>query len=173
MSSLLAARLLEATDQAASIAGQGMRDMTRIAASDPGLWVEILTANAAPVAGVLAALRRDLDEVLVALARADHGGQEAIAEALRRGNAGRDRVPGKHGPGTSAPTAVVPVLIADRPGELGRLFAAVAEAGLSVEDVRIEHVLGKPTGVVELTVEVVSAPALGEALRAAGWVVRG
>ena len=31
-------------------------------------------------------------------------------------------------------------------------FAAVAEAGFSVEDVRIEHVLGRPTGVVEITV---------------------
>lgn len=173
LSSLLAARLLDTTEQTVSIAGQGLRDMTRIAASDPGLWVEILTANAAPVGAVLAALREDLDTVLAALARVDHGGQEAVAEALRRGNAGRDRVPGKHGPGTATPTAVVPVLISDRPGELGRLFAAVAEAGLSVEDVRIEHVLGKPTGVVELSVAAGSAAELGEALRAAGWVVRG
>lgn len=173
LSSLLAARLLDTTEEAASIAGQGLRDMTRIAASDPSLWVEILTANAAPVAGVLAALRRDLDEVLGALARADRGGQEVVAEVLRRGNAGRDRVPGKHGPGALPATAVVPVLIADRPGELGRLFAAVAEAGPSVEDVRIEHVLGKPTGVVQIAVEATAAPALGEALRAAGWEVRG
>jgi prephenate dehydrogenase len=52
------------------------------------------------------------------------------------------------------------------------LFAAVAEAGYSVEDVRIEHVLGRPTGVVEITVAEVSAAPLTEALVAAGWDVR-
>jgi prephenate dehydrogenase len=64
------------------------------------------------------------------------------------------------------------VAVPDQPGELGRLFAAVAEAGYSVEDVRIEHVLGRPTGVVEITVGEVSAVPLSEALGAQGWDVR-
>jgi len=41
-----------------------------------------------------------------------------------------------------------------------------------VEDVRIEHVLGRPTGVVEITVEESVAEPLGAALGAGGWVVR-
>ncbi len=57
---------------------------------------------------------------------------------LRRGNAGRARVPGKHG---AAPTAyeTVAVLIGDQPGELARLFADAGAAGVNIEDVRIEH----------------------------------
>jgi prephenate dehydrogenase len=171
LSSLLAARLLDSSDTVVSIAGQGLRDMTRIAASDADLWSEILSANATPVAAVLGALRADLDALLHALGSIDQGGQDVLAEALRRGNAGRDRVPGKHGARPS-PTAVVPVAVPDQPGELGRLFAAVAEAGYSVEDVRIEHVLGRPTGVVEITVGEVSAVPLSEALSAQGWDVR-
>ncbi len=171
LASLLAARLLESSDTVVSIAGQGLRDMTRIAASDADLWVEILSANATPVSAVLGDLRADLDSLLHALGSIDQGGEDVLAETLRRGNAGRDRVPGKHGARPS-PTAVVPVAVPDQPGELGRLFAAVAEAGHSVEDVRIEHVLGRPTGVVEITVGEVSAAPLAKALDAQGWDVR-
>jgi prephenate dehydrogenase len=172
VSSLLAGRLLDTSDEAVSIAGQGLRDMTRIAASDADLWVEILSANAGPVASVLTALRRDLDSLLEALASVDRGGQDVVAETLRRGNEGRQRIPGKHGAQT-APTIEVPVVVPDAPGELGRLFAAVAEAGFSVEDVRIEHVLGRPTGVVEISVAEAAATPLAVALRAGGWDVRG
>ncbi len=171
ISSLLAARLLDSSETTAAIAGPGLRDMTRIAASDPQLWVEILTANADSVADVLAALRRDLDAIIGALGSHDADGAAGVAEALRRGNAGRDRVPGKHG-ARATPMAVVPVAVPDRPGELGRLFAAVAEVGLQVEDVRIEHILGRPTGVVEISVDRQSAQHLAETLRAGGWDVR-
>ena len=171
LSSLLAAQLLDSSDTVVSVAGQGLRDMTRIAQSDPRLWVEILSANATPVAAVLGAVRADLDSLLHALGSIDQGGEDLLTEALRRGNAGRDRVPGKHGARRS-PMAVVPVAVPDQPGELGRLFAAVAEAGFSVEDVRIEHVLGRPTGVVEITVGRSAADPLADALVADGWDVR-
>ncbi len=172
VSSLLAARLLDSSVEAVSIAGQGLRDMTRIAGSDADLWVEILSANAGPVASVLAALRADLDSLLDALGSLDRGGQDVVAETLRRGNEGRERIPGKHGARTE-PTVEVPVVVPDAPGELGRLFAAVADAGFSVEDVRIEHVLGRPTGVVEISVTKAAATPLAVALRAGGWEVRG
>lgn len=171
LASLLAARLLDASDAVVSVAGQGLRDMTRIAASDPDLWVDILSANATPVTAVLTEIRSDLDSLLQALGSIDQGGEEVVAEALRRGNAGRGRVPGKHG-ARPAPTSVVPVAVADRPGELGRLFAAVADAGYSVEDVRIEHALGRPTGVVEISVAEAAAEPLAEALGSDGWEVR-
>ena len=43
--------------------GQGLRDVTRIAAGDTGLWTQILAANAAPVARVLADVAADLPRV--------------------------------------------------------------------------------------------------------------
>jgi prephenate dehydrogenase len=44
--SLVAARLEPLDDAAVALAGQGLRDVTRIAASDPGLWTQILAGNA-------------------------------------------------------------------------------------------------------------------------------
>ena len=51
--SLVAARLRGADDAALGLAGQGLRDVTRLAASDPALWTSILAANAAAVREVL------------------------------------------------------------------------------------------------------------------------
>ncbi|MEJ2579329.1 MAG: prephenate dehydrogenase, partial [Kineosporiaceae bacterium] len=124
--SLVAARLRQAGDSAVALSGQGLRDVTRIAGSDPMLWSQILSANAGPVVQVLRQLRDDLDGVVTALAALDaeepeapaEGARAAVARAVADGNAGRARIPGKHG---GAPTSytVLTVLVPDRPGALG------------------------------------------------------
>ncbi|WP_062215049.1 prephenate dehydrogenase [Streptomyces sp. NBRC 109706] len=178
VSSLVAARLREADEAAVRLCGQGIRDVTRIAASDPRMWVEILSANPGPVADVLAEVAADLDETvrsLRALESADEAKREAgvagVEALLRRGNAGRERVPGKHG---AAPTSyeTVAVSITDRPGELARIFADAGRAGVNVEDVRIEHATGQQSGLVQLMVEPSAAPALAAALGERGWTIR-
>lgn len=68
ISAAMAARLADASDGALSLAGQGLRDVTRIAAGDAGLWTQILAANAVPVADVLAAVAADLAAVAETLA---------------------------------------------------------------------------------------------------------
>ncbi|UYQ61349.1 prephenate dehydrogenase [Streptomyces peucetius] len=178
ISSMVAARLEDADDTAVRLCGQGIRDVTRIAASDPRMWVEILSANPAPVADVLAGVAADLDETvraLRALQSSDESkrqdGAEGIEAVLRRGNAGRVRVPGKHG---TAPTSyeIVAVLISDQPGELARIFADAGRAGVNIEDVRIEHATGQQAGLVQLMVEPTAAPLLTTALRERGWSIR-
>ncbi|MBO0820854.1 MAG: prephenate dehydrogenase/arogenate dehydrogenase family protein, partial [Nocardiopsaceae bacterium] len=59
------------------LAGQGLRDVTRIAAGDPALWTQILSANAGPVAEVLAAVANDLAAASEALAAAASGSPAA------------------------------------------------------------------------------------------------
>jgi len=178
VSSLVAARLEHAEDAAVRLCGQGILDVTRIAGSEPGMWMDILAANPGPVADVLADLATDLAETVTALRAlqsADddkrRGGAVGIEDVLRRGNAGRAKVPGKHG---AAPKAyeVVAVLIGDQPGELARLFADAGAAGVNVEDVRIEHSTGQQAGLVNLVVEPRSAPVLSAALRERGWALR-
>jgi prephenate dehydrogenase len=178
VSSLVAARLREADDSAVRLCGQGIRDVTRIAASEPGMWIDILSANPGPVADVLTEIAADLTETveaLRALQSADEAkrrdGAAGIENVLRRGNAGQSRVPGKHG---SAPKAyeVVAVLIGDQPGELARVFADTGRAGVNIEDVRIEHSTGQQAGIVQLTVEPAAAPRLVAALREQGWAIR-
>lgn len=166
VSSVLAGQLLAAKDEHVRVAGQGLRDMTRIAGSDPGLWVDILGANPEPVAAALRSLIAGLED---ALARVEAG--DGIDVVLESGRAGRARVPGKHG-AAPEPFSIIAVMIVDRPGELARLFTAAADADVSIEDVTIEHVLGRPSGLVELAVHPSAADALRTALSQGGFDVR-
>jgi prephenate dehydrogenase len=166
----MAACLEEAPGEALDLAGQGLRDVTRIAAGDTALWTQILSANAAAVSEVLAAVAADLAEAARVLAEDDHSGK-AVAALLDRGQAGVARIPGKHG-GAPREFAVVQVVIPDQPGELARLFDATGAAGVNIEDVRIEHSPGLPVGIAELSVRPAEAGVLLDALEAGGWPVR-
>ena len=175
----MAARLAppEVPADALALAGQGLRDVTRIAAGDSALWTQILSANAGPVAEVVAAVAADLAAAAQDLAAAEALAAEALAASgdvtglLDRGRAGVERIPGKHG-GRPRPFTVVQVVIADQPGELARLFNAAGAAGVNIEDVRIEHSPGLPVGVAELSVRPDQAPALLDAMESGGWPVR-
>ncbi|WP_328295778.1 prephenate dehydrogenase [Kineococcus sp. NBC_00420] len=173
--SLVAARLREASETAVGLAGQGLRDVTRIAGSDPTLWAQILAGNAAPVADVLEDLRRDLDDVVgalraLALDPTAPGARGRLARVIADGGSGRDRIPGKHGSAPTAYTTVV-VVVPDRPGALGRLLTEVGEAGVNLEDLRLEHSEGQAVALASIDVLPASADPLTEALRARGWTV--
>ena len=81
------------------LAGGGLRDVTRIAAGDSALWTQILSANAGPVAEVVAAVAEDLAAVARLLARlppGTHGagaGVAAVTGLLDQGRAGAGRIP--------------------------------------------------------------------------------
>jgi prephenate dehydrogenase len=170
----MAARLEHAPPGALALAGQGLRDVTRVAASDTGLWTQILAANAAHAAEVVEALAADLAAVAGALARIAGGDEESVKDLtglLERGGAGVARIPGKRG-GPAPAYAIVQVVIGDRPGELARLFHAAGRAGINIEDVRIEHSPGLPAGVAEIAVRPQAADRLIEALAEGGWPVR-
>lgn len=178
VSSMVAARLEHAEEAAVRLCGQGIRDVTRIAASDPRMWIDILSANPGPVADLLTEVAADLEETVRALRALQSSddvkrreGAGGVEDVLRRGNAGQVRVPGKHG---AAPRAyeVVAVLIDDQPGQLARIFADAGQAGVNVEDVRIEHATGQQAGLVQLMVEPKSAQVLSTALRERGWAIR-
>lgn len=167
VSAAVAARLRQASETALGLAGQGVRDVTRIAAGDPELWIGILESNALPVAVVLDEVAADLALTAVALReQAEH----PVTDLLERGGTGRRRLPGKHG-GRAPAYAVVSVVIADRPGELALLFQAAGVAGVNIEDVSIEHSPGRAVGVVELSVSPAAADTLAAELRARGWSV--
>jgi prephenate dehydrogenase len=179
----MAARLAPSSvpADALGLAGQGLRDVTRIAAGDAGLWGQILAANAGPVAEVVAAVAEDLAAAARDLAglagSSGPSGLFGVAETpdvaglLDRGRAGVARIPGKHG-GQPRNFAVVQVVIADQPGELARLFNAAGAAGVNIEDIRLEHSPGLPVGVAELSIRPDQAGLLLDAMEAGGWPVR-
>ncbi|MCU1636510.1 MAG: prephenate dehydrogenase [Cryobacterium sp.] len=172
VSTLMARRLTDASGSALNLTGQGLRDVTRVAASDPELWVQILGANAQPVRDVLLAYRDDLDRFIDALEDpAAPGARRRIAEELAGGNAGVQRLPGKHGQDRRFVSMVV--MVDDTPGQLARLLKEIGEVGVNLEDLRLEHSPGAQIGLAEISVlpEVVSR--LAEELAARGWRIAG
>ncbi|UWF78704.1 prephenate dehydrogenase [Microbacterium sp. EF45047] len=172
VASLLAARLAAADEGALRLAGQGVRDTTRIAASAPELWVQILGANAEPVVEVLDAFAEDLREVAEALRAPEAAGaRRTVADAIRRGNDGVERLPGKHGQNRRFEKLVV--MVDDTPGQLGRLFGELGELGVNVEDLRLEHSPGAQFGLAEISVEPAALRGAIEGLEQRGWRIAG
>jgi len=162
---LAAARLTDAPRAQMSLAGQGLRDVTRVAAGDPLLWQQILSSNALSVAELLQEVRDDLDLLIRELTDTT----PELAPLLARGVEGTRAIPGKHG-GPLRREATVFVVVPDRPGELARLFADAGDAGINIEDVRIDHDPGRPAGLVEISVADGAAEDLVVALGDRGWV---
>ena len=172
--SIIAATLRELPESAVGLAGQGLRDVTRIAASDPRLWTQILAGNAAAVRHVLREVRDQVGSVVDALdGLVDAGGEGSLgtlSRVLEAGNLGHARIPGKHG---AAPAAyeVVSVVVPDKPGALASLLTDVGEAGINLEDLHLEHGLGQAVGIAEIAVVPASVEPLRDALELLGWRV--
>jgi len=163
---LAAARLDGAPGEHLQLSGQGIRDVTRIAAGDPDLWQQILSANAQAVVRLLSDVRLDLDRFIGELSST----APRVQPLLERGVSGTQAIPGKHG-GPLRSVATVFILVPDRPGQLGHLLADSGDAGVNIEDIRIDHVLGRPSGLVELSVPENDGERLAEALAERGWAV--
>jgi prephenate dehydrogenase len=172
ISSLLAARLAAASTSAVELAGQGLRDTTRIASSEPELWVQILGANAGPVVDILHRYREDLDRVIAALDEpAAPGARRAVAEAIADGNAGVARIPGKHGQARHFARLII--MVPDKPGELARLLTEIGDAGVNMEDLRLEHSPGAQVGFAEISVIPEAEERLLAELQVRGWKIAG
>ena len=166
LASLAAGRLAGAPAEHLALSGQGVRDVTRVAAGDPTLYGQIVTANAEQVLALLAEVRGRLDEVIAAVGERDRPALEAL---LAEGVTGTRAIPGKHG-GPARPTRSVFVSLPDHPGELARLFADARDSEVNIEDVRIDHDPGRETGLVELVVDEERAEHLLASLEARDWV---
>ncbi|MFE1666202.1 prephenate dehydrogenase [Microbacterium sp. P02] len=170
VASLLAGRFVDAPEGSLRLAGQGVRDTTRIAASAPELWVQILGANSAPVVDVLDALAADLSAVAGALRVPEApGARRAVADAIRRGNEGVERLPGKHGQNRRFESVVV--MVDDTPGQLGRLFGELGDLDVNVEDLRLEHSPGAQFGLAEISVVPSAVRPAVEGLQSRGWKI--
>ncbi|RLP11568.1 prephenate dehydrogenase [Propionibacterium australiense] len=167
MSSLTAARLADVPPEDLRLAGQGVRDVTRIANSDPALWRQIISGNRAEISTQLKAIRDDLDRLIAGL-----DDIKTIGELIARGRSGVAALPGKHGRPASTTLEHVTVEIPDAPGALARLFVDIMGQGVNVEDLSIEHGYDRDVGYLSITVEAEQAQDLREAMGEKGWTLR-
>ena len=166
MSTLTAGHLRAVPEPHLHLAGQGIRDVTRIAASDPVLWRQIIGANRHAIRAELEGIRADLDELFDVLDDPDQ-----LEVFMARGRTGAKALPGKHGSRPSDWTSVV-VEIPDAPGALARLFADIEAVGVNVEDLAIEHDAAREVGYLSVEVSPDRAEHLKDAMRERGWALR-
>lgn len=169
VSSVVAGTLTHAHADFVGIAGGGLRDVTRIAASDPTMWIQILSANSARVAPLVRSIGEHLTSIADSLE--SESPTATLAETLASGNSGVSRLPGKHG--NSARFAQVLVIIDDKPGQLARLLTDIGELGVNMEDLRLEHSPGAEIGFAEVSVIPDAEDELVAALEARGWRIAG
>lgn len=127
----------------------GFRDMTRIAASPPELWVDILRQNRDALLEVLGRFESALSHTGELLRS---GEWEQLRDAFAAAGNARRGMPAKPG---LAPAAIVELAIPvpDRPGVLAEVTTLVGEAGVNIEDIDIVHAPEGGRGTIHLAVE--------------------
>jgi prephenate dehydrogenase len=146
------------------LAAGGFRDLTRLAASNPALWSEILVANRGEVVRAI-----DLYVERLARLRAEiaSGADRAVEDTFAAAKGARLGLGAK--PQVRAGVAVLQVPIPDRPGSLAQLTGGLADGGVNIEDLQIVHSAEGGAGLVHLTVAASSADAAGDVLAAHGF----
>ena len=164
-SSLTAISLESAEESWLELAGQGLRDTTRIAASDPLLWSQIIYSNRDEIRPVLTTFLSNAERMILAL-----DNPSAIEALISEGARGRARIPGKHG-GSAREYTFVPIVIDDKPGQLAAIFNECADIGVNVEDLSIEHSPGQLNALITLALSDTDARNLSHHLSSIGWNV--
>ena len=163
--SLVAKQLTGTPLEWMELAGQGLRDTTRIAGSDEQLWKEIIYSNRSEISVLLTSLQNDLAQMIQAL-----DDPAEIASLIAAGRAGKAMIPGKHG-GIAREYAYLPIVIDDKPGQLGAIFNECAAMQVNVEDLNIEHSPGQLSALITLSLSSQDAEKLSAHLTSIGWNV--
>lgn len=148
-----------------SLAGQGLRDMLRLAGSDGGLWSQILLDNKDEVLSSV----DDFQELLDVLRDAVEDDDELrIREMFDDAGLVPEKIGGKHGLRRREYT-FVDVVIDDKPGQLASLFDECGRVKVNVEDLTLEHSPQQETGLIRLALSSSDAELLYRHLLARGW----
>jgi prephenate dehydrogenase len=140
------------------LAAGSFRDLTRVALSDERMWVELLQANGAVVADHLRRLGARLADFADVV---EAGDADAVGTALRDARTVRQTM--------APPVVAIRIIIEDRPGELARVGAALADTRVDVRDLQLRHGRHGGGGVLTISVRPGEAEPLRDALRDQGF----
>jgi prephenate dehydrogenase len=146
------------------LAAGGFRDLTRLAASNPALWTEILLANREQIT---AAIDLYVDRLRALRDEVAAGRAPDVERTFEDAKQARLRLATK--PTIRAGVAVLQVEIPDEPGALARITAVLAEGAVNIEDLQIVHSPEGGRGTVHLTVASAVAPEAADVLHAGGY----
>jgi prephenate dehydrogenase len=146
------------------LAAGGFRDMTRVAAGDPGMWPDVCVENAPAIVELLADLESGLGRVRRTVAAGDRADLLALLSQARRA---RRSLP--VGGGDPAELAELRVPVSDRPGVLAEITTLATELDVNIADLEIVHSREGDAGVVVLVVRAELVGRLAGALARRGY----
>ncbi len=164
LASTLANQILE-NPSSAKFAGQGLRDMIRIADSSSTLWSNLFARNKE---FLVKEINSFIDKLTKAKNYLADDNLKEIEHFIASGKEGKLLVPGKHG-GALRDYSYIAVVIDDKPGQLAGIFQDCGEAEINIEDITIEHSPGQQTGLIKLAVAPSSAEKLQQHLATKNW----
>jgi prephenate dehydrogenase len=129
-----------------ALAAGGFRDVTRVAASNPDMWVDICVDNAEAIARALDELAgrlRELGEVV-------RGGR--LSELRKRLSAAREARRSLGAKPLAGEPVELSLPVPDRPGVLAEVTTAVGDLGINIEDLQITHAEEGGRGTLRLIV---------------------
>jgi prephenate dehydrogenase len=131
------------------LAAGGFRDVTRIAASNPDLWVAIIKSNRTAVLDALEGLGGRLAAVAEMISRDRWEELHRFLEGSRRA---RLEIFAKSTFAAEGEPVGLSIMVPDRPGVLAEVTTAAGELGVNIEDLRIVHSTEGGRGRLELVV---------------------
>jgi len=159
---LASALVGEATDHPAGLglASGSFRDLTRVAASNPELWTDLLVANGQALATVIESYAGRLHRWAEAVRK---GRISEVADALASSHETRR--------GMAPAVVAVPVVLADQPGELAKVGHALESSQVDIRDLQLRHATYGGGGILTLSVRPGEAETLRSALEAEGLLL--
>ncbi|MGC2487003.1 MAG: prephenate dehydrogenase/arogenate dehydrogenase family protein, partial [Acidimicrobiales bacterium] len=161
-----ATRVAEQDAVLLQLAAGGFRDMTRVAAGDPGIWPDILFENRDAIAQTLLSLEERLARLRTALSSDDHA---AIAADLADAAFARRQLPGRAL--NSENLAYLRVAVSDQPGVLAAVTMAASEMLVNIYDIEIAHGIEGSSGTLLLAIDALQADMFSAALSERGFQV--
>ena len=168
LSTLLSSQMHSLSEELLRLSGNGLSDMTRLSLSSPDLWTEIVTNNADNLYVILEHMKTSITNFQVALSQEN---SEHIRKQFALGREQKKRLPGKHGEAFQE-FGKIEVQILDKPGELAKLFNTAFMQEINIEDIRINHALGRNLAILEVFISKNDVSKFTELLLKDGWKVR-
>jgi prephenate dehydrogenase len=149
LANLLMRRVAAGGDEALGYAGASLREMTRVAGANPGIWADIFVENGDLIADALNAHRDELADVEHALRKGDRRFfEEWIAAAAEA----RSRMLGYAYQTDARRLNRIRIRVPDKPGVLARITQTLGAAGINIEDFELHHVSPDYGGVLVILV---------------------
>jgi len=150
-----------------ALAAGGFRDVTRVAASNPDIWLDVCRQNGEAIAATLQEFAKELLRMRdLILDQQD----DRLREAFLSARAARRALPGKEV--AEAPFEIV-MPVPDQPGVLAQVTTSIGNLGINIEDLQITHSSEGGRGVLHLTIAGrASATRVAGALREQGFDAR-